>query len=1531
MKRFAFIIFCLVQVVSLKSQSFKAFSGDGLIFTDEAKQYFLSDRSVGKREQANAAKLVDDFSAVYNVLTEDEKKTFLDLCNAGLKMGMRPFPSFENLLKSILNFFNDGQFARSYNHYIRCLSDIADKRKIRDFDLMNERTNRLLETRFLYESLSAKWKADGDCLFEYFDGKPRFVFLQTNLTCYANGDSAKIHATQGAYFPLTSLWQGRDGLVDFTRAGYELHEMFIQLSWYEINMKTSRYKADSVTFFNKIYFNKQLLGRMEEKVLANVKVGQASYPTFISYDNRLKIDNIFENVDFEGQYMQVGSRVRCGEKNEDATLKFRQQDKVILTVTANSFAFGRQRISAPLAQVRIPLGDGELLHQTCEVRYDDTRRELSILHPSMNAFKNPIFNTYHELDMYVEAMYWPIDSSLIDFRMLKIPNKEGIGIFESKKFYSPEDLQALMEQIDYNPLYHLRKMSENFDSKILEIPSIAEYFKQSISEVKVMLLRMASMGFLRYDVDRETVELQDKLFHFLQASARSTDYDVIRIISQRIDASNAVLNLKTNDLQIFGIEKIYLSTAQNVYVTPDQQTVVLKKNRDFSFDGKIHSGKFDFVASKCYFDYDQFKISMDTVDAMTFSVKHGQANTYGQYELKAIETTIEQLSGEIFIDSTTNKSGQEWYKHYPIFASYKNSYVSYEKPNVQNGVYKFDKFFYTIYPFRLENLNNFETDNLRFDGHLTSADIFPDIHEKLKVMPDFSLGFTALAPDSAWPVYQGKGRFYDTLRLSNDGLVGSGKLDFMTSTNLSDRFIFMPDSVNATIKIFDVEAQSIGPEFPLTKAKLAKLHWQPYRNSFSVTNKIDGFSAFDGEVLFYGELVLADTGMIGSGKAVFKNNTEMISDKFVFKDRELLSDNVKFEIKSKDGKNTAIQSENYNVRVDFDEQKSYFQSNDPSIFLGFPINRYLCYMNELEWDMSKSLVYLKNSQKSSYTDEQLDQMSLRELIAIGKDLPGSDFISLHPKQDSLTFNSPVAEYNLETNELDIQQVRIIYTADIAIQPMQGDIVIGKDAIIKPFENANLLVDIDRQYFDIRDATVAIQGRSKYTASGTYDYNDISGEVRPIYFEKLSPNKDGITTGTAKIAEETDFSLSPAFNFSGTVTMNADDSLLQFAGNSRINYICEEEDQRSWFSINAPIDPKNIRIPIEEKIPGSKSVKREGTGFYMTGQGDLFPSFFTPVKSTDKPVLTKHGILFYDTVRKSYIIEPSEKLADDDELIFNTQDCSIKLYGTPNFNLSLGRVIWDNFGTLYHNYNASSTLFDGVINMKFFFDEKAMKLFYDAVESAAGSGAEQNTDKFINYLYAKLPVRDAERLEREITTYGSYRRLPSALEKTILFSDVKMQWDEKTRSFVSTGKLGIAAIEQGQINKYVDGTLQIVKSRRGDVINLYVEVSRRDWYFFSYSDGLMQVISSNMEFNDIITGLKASKRKQRSGEGRGSYEFDISTTRKRTDFLRAINSIKQRSEQSDLDEEDLDEEDLEEENIEEENVEEGEEEEVGEEE
>ena len=57
----------------------------------------------------------------------------------------------------------------------------------------------------------------------------------------------------------------------------------------------------------------------------------------------------------------------------------------------------------------------------------------------------------------------------------------------------------------------------------------------------------------------------------------------------------------------------------------------------------------------------------------------------------------------------------------------------------------------------------------------------------------------------------------------------------------------------------------------------------------------------------------------------------------------------------------------------------------------------------------------------------------------------------------------------------------------------------------------------------------------------------------------------------------------------------------------------------------------------------------------------------------------------------------------------------------------------------------------------------------------------------------------------------------------MISDIKMKWDSVTRSFVSTGNIGVGSIGKTQINKYVKGYMQIIKKRSGDAFNLYFEL------------------------------------------------------------------------------------------------------------
>ncbi len=135
-----------------------------------------------------------------------------------------------------------------------------------------------------------------------------------------------------------------------------------------------------------------------------------------------------------------------------------------------------------------------------------------------------------------------------------------------------------------------------------------------------------------------------------------------------------------------------------------------------------------------------------------------------------------------------------------------------------------------------------------------------------------------------------------------------------------------------------------------------------------------------------------------------------------------------------------------------------------------------------------------------------------------------------------------------------------------------------------------------------------------------------------------------------------------------------------------------------------------------------------------------------------------------------------------------------------------------------------------------------------------------------------------------------RKIPAELAHTIIFNDLNLKWDPKTRSYLSYGKIGIGYIAGQAVNKYVDGYMQIELGRNGSGIHCFLKVSNDQWYFFSYKHGIMQLISSDNAFNEQIESLKQEKRTLNPNSDTDYYEFVISTRRKSVDFVRKMEML-----------------------------------------
>jgi len=1230
-----------------------------------------------------------------------------------------------------------------------------------------------------------------------------------------------------------------------------------------------------------------LMGSLSEKVLANVTPDKASYPQFKSYDLRLKIDNIFEDVNYEGGFTMQGAKLHgSGDKDTDAYLTFKREGKPFIVAGSMIFVISKDKISSADAKVTIYFDKDSIYHPSIQLKYIDSKKEVSFLRDKNGLSNSPYFNSFHNLDMYFEAFYWNMKEPKIDLQMVKGLGSESNALFESSNYFSQFRYEKIQSLDDVNPLTIILNYSRKFKTKEFTLTDMAAYMRISTEQTKVVLLNLANMGFLMYDLNYDKIIIKDRLLQYCNSRAGKIDYDVIQFNSSVNKGVNASINLLNFDLNLNGVESVFLSDSQNVVIYPKDQKLTVKKNRDFAFDGKVKAGLFDYYGKLFTFEYNNFKLNMPVVDSLSFRVfdKTKQPDNYGKYPLVRVKSVIQDISGELLIDQPNNKSGLKPFNEYPIFNSKKDAFVFYNKSYIQNGVYTKDRFYFHLEPFTIDSLNTFSTEGLEFKGYLASADIFPDIYEPLKVQPDFSLGFIKKTPPSGLPVYKGKGTYHDLINLSNKGLIGHGTLDYLASVSQSDKFVFFPDSMRALVQEFDLKEQVAAVEYPQVSGKDVDEKWLPYDDKMIVAKIDNPIEMYNKQSKLNGAVTLSPTDLTGRGTMVF-NDAEMDSRLFKFKQHFFDADTADFRLKTYDLSDLAFSTKNYKSHIDFVKRKGEFKSNGGGSKVEFPVNQYICFMDEFDWYMDKEEIELAVDVSKQKKD--LEGKTIKELADI--DISGSEFISVHPDQDSLRFVSPRAKYNLRNNIIYAQDVKIIKVADAAIFPGDGNVTIYKKAQMETLKNAQILANMVTRFHTMYNANINILSRKKYQGEAYYDYIDETEKKQLIFFDAVGVDTTVQTYAKGSIRKEKNFTLSPDFDYNGNITLTASKEFLKFDGATRIKQSCDT-NKVYWLKFNADLNPKEIYIPIPEAIKDENNTPLFIS--LMHSSDTLYSAFLKPkIKSTDFPVVSANGFLFFDKTRRQYKVASMDKLRQfnlpGNYFSLDRDNCFTYSEGKLNLTTGLGRVQFDVYGNIENVIATGKTDIDAFIILDFYFLDDAMKIFTDNLEKYNDlQPVDISSETYAKSLSSVIGIEAADKFISDLNLVGRVKgRFPEELQKTFVLSKVNLTWNSQTKSYQSFGKIGIGNMQKNLINKYVNGYVELVQKRGGDVLNVYFELDAGDWYFFSYQNRVMQAWSSHKEFMQKITEVKPQNRKLKSDKGEAPYSYYVSSERRVKEFLK----------------------------------------------
>ncbi len=1472
----------VLQTFLVQSQKFTQFSTDTTKFTKDLEQYFL-DNSANKEQAAeymrNIEKLWKD-----NSIAGYFKEIIMETSNTMLNKRMKPYPYFMGYLNTVVNAIQAKQAAEDFQNWQACIDKILKGKSFRGVQDFLDVSENIFKNNTFYKTPSYRYYSLEPNYRFINDSIPLVVFDEVTIVgANPRGDSMAIEETSGTYYPTSGKFVGKGGKVSWVKAGLE-SDVYAALKRYTIDCKIGSYSADSAVFNGKQYFDKPQLGRVTDRIITEHKE-ESSYPRFESYSKRLLVKDIYPDVDYDGGFGMRGAKfIGTGNGANLARIIFKNNGVRFLEISAKAFGMSKDKIVANPGVVKFYLDRDTIYHPGLSFTYLVEKRQVTLLRGDDGLQKSPFTNTFHKFDMYFEQVVWVIDEPLLAFNFL--PNNfQGEAFFESSDFYNRDKAESIKMGEKISPITRMIEYyNANDKPTSFTVVDFAKYIKYLANDLRPIIFKMAIYGLIYYNAETDVITVKQRLFDYADNAKHKHDYDIITLHSVIPGKDNATMNLLNYDLTVHGIRNVLLSDTQKVFIFPRGGDLLVKKNRRMEFSGTVASGKFEFIGKEFNFDYDQFKIDMKTIDSIRIFVEAFEPDVNGNIPFKKVQTLIENVNGELRIDAPKNKSGFGKAPTFPSFKSFKDSYAYYDKRQIFKGVYNRDKFYFKLDPFSIDSLDNFRNERLRFEGTFASASIFPDFKETLGLQKDYSLGFIRQTPEGGYPIYKGKATFEKEIRLSNKGLRGGGDFKFSSSTSRVPDLIFFPDSANGIANTYDIK-ESDNPEFPTVHGDTIRLHFMPYEDLLQAYDTKRPFLAYKEKVEFRGRYDLTFKDLVGDGNVDFEKAT-LSSRKILFVKRRMFSDTSNFRLKAFEEEGFTFSTVNVNAKIDFDQRIGEFVTNGEGSYVKFDKCQYIAFMDRFKWYMDAEDIELGDTQKKLNADTTSEA---------GLDLEGPEFISIHPKQDSLRFFAPGAKYNLRKYIIRCKNVPFINVADARVFPKDGDVTIFKNAVMDTLKQSTILANTVTKFHTIRNVTANIFGRRNYLASGEYQYLDENDKPYLILFKTIKPDTSGQTISEGEIPERDNFKFNDHFSFAGRVYLQATQQFLTFDGGTKIVHNCNKIG-KSYLKFTGEINPKEILIPIPKKALDMRGAA-VGTGlFYNPDSNAVFASFLSLQGTrSSRDVIEADGLLTYDKETQQYEISNKEKLEEmslpGNYVSLNTGNCVINSEGNYNISTDLGQVKLKCVGNGVYDAVRDSVAFNLMMVFDFFFDNSSLKKMSKDFELYLGSLSPTpfEGDLFNHGTIEILGKERGDRALSELNLYGSYKRFPDELEKSLVLSDVKLTYNTRAKAYLSTGMIGVGNILKTEIFRYMNGVVQIKKQRGNDVLDIYLEADANTWYYFTYTRGTMLAVSNNNEFNKGLEELK-SKSKKMDVEKGPSYRFDLTNKKKKDIFIAKLKQI-----------------------------------------
>jgi hypothetical protein len=1483
------ILFQIIFMVSglLHSQVKPAFSGDPAKFKTELTTYMGPNLNTEQISTLNKFLVKWDSTTI----SSNVKELIINVSSMLAARQMRAVPHFYDFILT-LNYFIEFKNDKTYiDNWLQGLSEIAFNKRLTNDNIDNYFRNSisLAKENVLFESASVKWKVKNYKLSFSHDTTIFILVKDATLTCYSQKDSTEIYHVTGTYYPEFQQFIGTKGVVTWEKAGYPGKDVFAEFSKYTLNLKKSSFSIDSATLTYKAYFKQPVMGLLADQAVSFVNKEKANFPRFETYLTEFKIKDMFKGVNYEGGLKFEGATIKGNGKNaQPAQITLFRNDTLYLRVKSKEFSFSKSGLNSQEASMSLYLGKDSIFHSNLGFSYFSAGRQVNLFRTNNPVSKSPYFDSYHKLDMYFEYLSWNMNESKI---ILSHARGAALGLaqFESASFFNADYFLQLMGLDNYHPLNRLTKFAEYYYSETFPVEEFAKWLDKPIESVTGLCIDMATKGFIFYDPISNEITIKKKTKDFLDSYAKRKDYDIINIVSEtKAPLDNAILDLKKYGLLVNGVRGVLMSDSQQVAIYPYNRQLLIGKNRDISFDGVVEAGLFTVFGHKFSFSYDTFKIKLQKIDSIKIAVETEAKDKLGRPVIEKVNNLIQLGTAELYIDNPDNKSGLKSQKKYPIIDAKTYSYIFYDKIPGLEDIYKQKNFYFKIEPFVYENIDHYTNQDIKLEGEFFGGDIIKRMRQFLVIQENNSLGFNMNIPAEGLSVYGDKGVLYNSLSMSNKGLIGSGTLKHLTTTTESEEFKFFPDSMLTQSKTFNIAKDSAG-KFPLVNSKDASIKWLIQANEWTATVPSGKtFDMFGNGASLDGKITLSPEKLFGSG-IINMSDSRITSNLFSFSSNTIKADTANYNLKSHSTNGYSFIAENANTEINFDKKMAHFGLNTDSSQVKFPEIQYVCTMTDFNYNMETRILNMEQKGKSNTPLLPSDKLLQLDFARLDK----PTFFATNNMSDTMAFSAWKGSYHLDQEYIEAENINYIHVADALIQPDSGKILINRKAKIQPLNNA--IIALNHRHV-LHSAKVNIETTKKYTGSAIYDYIDENKKIQPIGFPELEVDT-ATTNARGYIPETQKFMLSPAFSFIGDVALSGKSDNLVFTGAAGVVNNCPKIVSYP-IKFKGTIDPAKVMIPVAEKARDLNDNLIFSGSFINLDSIHIYPAFLSSQKSySDVPIVKANGFLTYDKSKARYIITSMEKIADPtlpgNLVAFDKNFCTLSGEGKIDLGVNLDLVKFVSAGKISQTIDSGKVNIQTMLALDFYFSDDALKVMADEIRTMPNLKPVNLTSGINkNGMIDMLGQSVSAQLKEETDLFGASKNLPKEYTYKLLLNDVNLYWNESSSSFRSKGKIGIGFIGNQPINSYVDGAIEIQRRRSGDMIDVYLKVDKFSWYYFSYFKGVMMTQSGNSDFDQIITKTKANDRKDPRSSARIGYTYMNSVEDRLGRFLQRISDKKE---------------------------------------